>query len=134
MPSLGPSLGRYNHTAVWTGAEMIVWGGCSFINDACRASHLGNGGGRYNPSTDTWIPTSTSGAPTQYALGNQLGPLSHFDWLQILPAPGITEWSTKIQPSVQAALISNPTANYVIPIYDSMSQFVVPAMELTQDV
>lgn len=44
---------------------------------------------------------------------------------------GITEWSTKIQPSVQAALISNPTANYVIPIYDSMSQFVVPAMELT---
>lgn len=44
---------------------------------------------------------------------------------------GITEWGTKIQPSVQSALISNPTANYVIPIYDSMSQFVVPAVELT---
>lgn len=44
---------------------------------------------------------------------------------------GITEWGTKIQPSVQSALISKPTANYVIPIYDSMSQFVVPAVELT---
>lgn len=44
---------------------------------------------------------------------------------------GITEWGTKIQPSVQAALIANPNVNYVIPIYDSMSQFVVPAVELT---
>ena len=44
---------------------------------------------------------------------------------------GITEWGTKIQTSVQSALIANPTVNYVIPIYDSMSQFVVPAVELT---
>ena len=44
---------------------------------------------------------------------------------------GITEWGTKIQPAVQSALISQPTTNYVLPIYDSMSQFVVPAVELT---
>ncbi len=44
---------------------------------------------------------------------------------------GVTEWGTKIQPSVQAALLANPTVNYVIPIYDSMSQFVVPAVALT---
>lgn len=44
---------------------------------------------------------------------------------------GITEWGTKIQPSVQSALLANPQVNYVIPIYDSMSQFVVPAVELT---
>ncbi len=44
---------------------------------------------------------------------------------------GIAEWGTKIQPSVQAALLANPTVNYVIPIYDSMSQFVVPAIALT---
>jgi ribose transport system substrate-binding protein len=43
---------------------------------------------------------------------------------------GITEWGTKIQPSVQSALIAHPNANYVIPIYDSMSQFVVPAVDL----
>jgi ribose transport system substrate-binding protein len=44
---------------------------------------------------------------------------------------GITEWGTKIQPSVQSALLAHPHANYVIPIYDSMSQFVVPAIRLS---
>ena len=39
---------RVNHTAVWTGSEMIVWGG----NDG--TDHYLNTGGRYNPSTDTW--------------------------------------------------------------------------------
>lgn len=44
---------------------------------------------------------------------------------------GVTEWATKIQPAVQAALLANPDINVVIPIYDSMSQFVVPALRLT---
>jgi ribose transport system substrate-binding protein len=44
---------------------------------------------------------------------------------------GITEWSTKIQPSVQSALIAHPDVNFVIPIYDSMSQFVIPAIQIT---
>jgi ribose transport system substrate-binding protein len=44
---------------------------------------------------------------------------------------GVTEWGTRIQPSVQSALIANPGVNFVIPIYDSMSQFVVPAIRLT---
>src|SRR5438552_668786 len=41
--------GRYEHTAVWTGSEMIVWGG----------SNGGgfNTGGSYSPSTDTWTTT-----------------------------------------------------------------------------
>jgi N-acetylneuraminic acid mutarotase len=48
---------RFNHTAVWTGSEMIVWGGTrdGFINL--------NTGGRYRPATDTWSDTSTAGAP-----------------------------------------------------------------------
>jgi hypothetical protein len=45
---------RTDHTAVWTGSEMIVWGG----NDA----HL-NTGDRYNPSTDSWTATSIVNAP-----------------------------------------------------------------------
>jgi N-acetylneuraminic acid mutarotase len=45
--------GRLFHTAVWTGTEMIVWGGLGFLND----------GGRYNPSTDSWVATTTTGAP-----------------------------------------------------------------------
>ena len=48
--------GRWGHTAVWTGSEMIVWGGGANGTDL-------NTGGRYNPSTDSWTATSTTGAP-----------------------------------------------------------------------
>src|SRR5437899_507135 len=49
--------GRHDHTAVWTGSEMIVWGGTTGTTDV-------NTGGRYNPSTDSWTATSTTNAPT----------------------------------------------------------------------
>ena len=42
----------------------------------------------------------------------------------------VPEWATKIQPSVQSALLANPDVNYIIPIYDSMSQFVVPGVRI----
>lgn len=45
----------------------------------------------------------------------------------LINAP-VPDWSTKIQPQVQSALVKDPKINYVIPIYDSMSQFVVPAI------
>ena len=45
---------RTYHTAVWTGSEMIVWGGYGSTF---------NTGGRYNPSTDSWTATSTTNAP-----------------------------------------------------------------------
>src|SRR5205823_51278 len=49
--------GRDHHTAVWTGSEMIVWGGFGGTNL--------NTGGRYNPSTDSWTATTTTtNAPT----------------------------------------------------------------------
>jgi hypothetical protein len=44
-------------TAVWTGSEMIVWGGQNVIG-------LLDTGGRYNPTTDTWTATATTNAPT----------------------------------------------------------------------
>src|SRR5262249_34438725 len=58
----GPPLGdqqalrrsRRNHLAVWTGTEMIIWGGtldgATFLNT----------GSRYNPMTESWTPTSTN--------------------------------------------------------------------------
>jgi N-acetylneuraminic acid mutarotase len=46
---------RILHTAVWTGSEMIVWGGYD--------GGYSNTGGRYNPSTDSWTATSTTNAP-----------------------------------------------------------------------
>jgi N-acetylneuraminic acid mutarotase len=45
------------HTAVWTGTEMIVWGGyngSSWLND----------GWRYDPATDQWTSMSSSNAPS----------------------------------------------------------------------
>ena len=48
---------RYFHTAVWTGSEMIVWGGINYpVYDLS--------GGRYNPTTDTWTPTSLVNPPS----------------------------------------------------------------------
>ena len=49
---------RHSHTAVWTGNEMIIWGGevFNFI--------FFSPGGRYNPGTDSWMPTSGVNAPT----------------------------------------------------------------------
>ncbi len=52
--------GRDFPTAVWTGTEMIVWGGHSIDN----GDHYFNTGGRYNPSTDSWTATSLTNAPT----------------------------------------------------------------------
>ena len=45
---------RGAHTAVWTGSEMIIWGG----------DGGGSTGSRYNPSTDSWTATSTTNAPS----------------------------------------------------------------------
>ncbi|HZV49817.1 MAG TPA: substrate-binding domain-containing protein [Candidatus Dormibacteraeota bacterium] len=43
----------------------------------------------------------------------------------------VADWSTKIQTEVQSALNRDPNINYIIPIYDSMSQFIVPAVTAT---
>lgn len=40
----------------------------------------------------------------------------------------VVDWATKITPGVQSALVKDPGINYILPIYDSMSQFVVPAI------
>ena len=50
---------RVSHTAVWTGGEMVVWGGYGGDAGECGGAFSDqNGGGRYDPSTDSWIPTS----------------------------------------------------------------------------
>jgi hypothetical protein len=44
---------RVGHTAVWTGTEMIAWGGVD------KDGFPLDSGGRYNPTTNSWLPTST---------------------------------------------------------------------------
>ncbi|MBI4566235.1 MAG: hypothetical protein HY716_16240 [Planctomycetes bacterium] len=49
---------RHGHSGVWTGSEMIVWGGWNYA-----VVGFFNTGGLYAP--DTWLgSTETSGAPT----------------------------------------------------------------------
>lgn len=48
---------RSSHSAVWTGSEMIVWGGIN--SDLNRL----NTGGRYNPITDSWQSMSIDMTP-----------------------------------------------------------------------
>ncbi len=55
-----PPDARDSHTAVWTGNEMIVWGGFSDTG-------VLNSGGRYDPSTDSWTTTSRANAPAARA-------------------------------------------------------------------
>jgi len=43
----------------------------------------------------------------------------------------IPEWGTKVKPSVQSAIVADPGLTYIICIYDSMSQFVTPAIAAT---
>ncbi len=54
----GAPSARIDYTAVWTGSEMIVWGGRDSSNT------IFNTGGRYNPATDTWASTNTTDAPS----------------------------------------------------------------------
>jgi hypothetical protein len=50
MTAANPPEARAHHSTIWTGSEMIVWGG--------GPSGL-NTGGRFDPALNTWTPTST---------------------------------------------------------------------------
>ena len=56
VSTIGAPAPRHSHSAVWTGSEMIVWGGfgeSDYVTD----------GARYDPATDTWAPIASAGAP-----------------------------------------------------------------------
>jgi N-acetylneuraminic acid mutarotase len=55
-----PEPRRY-HSVAWTGSEMIVWGGETFV--PYTGYYSVNTGGRYDPSTDSWVATNTTNAP-----------------------------------------------------------------------
>lgn len=42
----------------------------------------------------------------------------------------LADWSTRMTQSVQSALLADSAINYVVPFYDGMSQFVLPALDL----
>ncbi len=62
LPTDGAPLARTDHTAVWTGSEMIVWGGD--VAKADDPAGITATGARYNPAQKKWTATSTTGAPS----------------------------------------------------------------------
>ncbi len=61
MSTAGGPGARADYTVVWTGTEMIVWGGAN------AQAYLGTGA-RYNPLSDTWTQMSTTSAPSPRSL------------------------------------------------------------------
>ena len=60
LPLSAVPAAREWHTAVWTGSEMIVWGG---INSSGSL----DSGGCYDPAIDNWTPVNLLGAPAARA-------------------------------------------------------------------
>jgi N-acetylneuraminic acid mutarotase len=62
LPTMGAPVGRDEHAAVWTGTEMIVWGGNGASNGSAQ---FFRDGGRFDPTTNTWRALPTMGAPVE---------------------------------------------------------------------
>jgi N-acetylneuraminic acid mutarotase len=94
---------RYEHTAVWTGSEMIVWGGIGI-------SAFLNTGGRYNPATDSWAATSTANAPagrsehTAVWTGNEM-----IVWGGSAPAPNYFNTGGRYNPGTDSWVATSTT-------------------------
>lgn len=62
-PTPGAPASRVFHSLVWTGSEMIIWGGTNFFTCGCGQADLSDGA-RYNLHSGTWTSLPASGAPT----------------------------------------------------------------------
>jgi N-acetylneuraminic acid mutarotase len=54
----GAPVRRYGHSAIWTGNEMIIWGGVVVAN---FSFYTRGDGARYHPQSDSWTPLSGTG-------------------------------------------------------------------------
>jgi hypothetical protein len=60
-PTDGAPIARTGHTAIWTGTEMIVWGG--EVDTAVDPAGVTATGARYDPVAKKWTAMSTANAP-----------------------------------------------------------------------
>ena len=96
-------LARYSHTAVWSGTEMIIWGG---VNDLYGL----NTGGRYNPVADSWTATSTISAP-----GGVSGHTALWSGTEMIVWGGGTDFGGRYNPGLDSWLpVTNvPSGRFV---------------------
>lgn len=96
---------RQSHTGVWTGSELIVWGGQITFQ---TSSADFNDGARYNPASDTWTPISTNGTPTKRSLHSAVWTGS-----EMIVWGG---WSVETDSSFNDGARYNPTTDTWMPI------------------
>ena len=70
VSDIGAPSTRLRHTAVWTGSEMFIWGGCAYSTSG-TVCHIRNDAKRYDPTADAWNSVSSTGAPP--AAGSRKG-------------------------------------------------------------
>jgi len=62
VTSTGAPAARYRHTAVWTGSEVVIWGG---LERGASGEIVPRGdGARYDPARDSWTLLPAAGAPS----------------------------------------------------------------------
>jgi N-acetylneuraminic acid mutarotase len=106
---------RAGHTAIWTGTEMIIWGGFTqFFGSQLPYTASGH---RYNPVADTWTEVSSVGAPSARDnhvavwTGNEMiiwggvGSVVHFDGARY--RPGSNTWQPISSVLAPAESLSN---------------------------
>ena len=59
-----PTLARFQHSAVWTGTDLLLWGGNAV---SYGAAYLTRTGSRYNLATNTWTALALSNGPAERA-------------------------------------------------------------------
>lgn len=84
---------RMRHTAVWTGAEMIVWGGWD------PATGYTGTGSRFTPALDVWVSIAASGA---------LSPSPRADHSTVWSGTEMLVWAGEIAPKRPPEAISRP--------------------------
>ncbi len=87
---------RLNHTALWSGSEMLIWGGSSDGNDILAS------GGRYNPATDTWLPISTSNAPSVAGYRAEWAGGRMIIWKESFQAPPLPSIGARYNPATDS--------------------------------
>lgn len=114
---------RHAHTAVWTGSKMIIWGG-----NTGGMPPVTNSGAAYDPVTDTWKPTSLTGAPAARSAhnavwtGTKMLVWGGFGETNLEPAGGVYDpatdtWapmSTTNQPSLRSVPTTTWTGSKLI--------------------
>jgi len=120
---------RSGHTAVWTGSQMLIWGGSNYADVWSFTT-----GGRYDPPTDSWTPTSLANACGSWGDGEENGDWD-LDSLQVeIPSVGslLLSWS---RPSLPAGFrvfgyrlwqADSPTGPWVFVAQTSWPEYEMP--------